>query len=67
MLGQFTRQEQPNCSLDLPRSDRRPEIDTMTHLHSYFVPFVVVSQLASLGSDPLEKIIDEGVHDGHGL
>ena len=31
------------------------------------VPLVVVSQLASLGSDALEEIVHKRVHDGHGL
>ena len=31
------------------------------------LPLVVVCQLASLSSDPLEQVIDERVHDGHGL
>ena len=32
-----------------------------------WVPLVVVRKLASLSSNPLEEIIDEGVHDAHRL
>ena len=30
-------------------------------------PLVVVGELAGLGGDPLEEVVHEGVHDGHGL
>ena len=30
-------------------------------------PLVVVGELAGLGGDPLEEVVDERVHDGHGL
>ena len=30
-------------------------------------PLVVVGQLARLSSNPLEKVIHERIHDGHGL
>ena len=53
MLGQFSGQEKPDSSLDLPRGDGGP--------------LVVVGQLASLGSNTLEQVIDERVHDAHGL
>ena len=53
MLGQLSGQEEPDSSLDLPGGDGRP--------------LVVVSKLASLGSDPLEEVVDERVHDAHGL
>ena len=30
-------------------------------------PLVVVGELAGLGGDPLEEVVHERVHDGHGL
>ena len=53
MLGQLTGQEEPDSGLDLSRGDGGP--------------LVIVSQTASLGSDALKQVIDEGVHDAHGL
>ena len=53
MFGQFTGEEEPDGGLDLPGSDGGP--------------LVVVGQFGSLGSDTLKQIIDEGVHDAHGL
>ena len=53
VFGQFTRQKETNSGLDLPRGD------------GGFL--VVVSQARSLASDALEDIVDEGVHDAHGL
>lgn len=53
VLGQFTRQEQTNCRLDLAAGDRRTT--------------VVVSQTRSLGGDAFEDVVDEAVHDAHGL
>ena len=53
MLGERPGQEEPDSGLDLAGGDGGP--------------LVVVSQLARLGSDPLEQVVDEGVHDGHGL
>lgn len=53
VLGQFTRQQQTDGSLDLPGCDGRP--------------FVVVSETAGLSSDALEDVVHEGVHDGHSL
>ena len=53
MLGQFTRQQQTDGSLDFSAGDGRAA--------------VVVSQTGSLGSDALEDVIHEGVHDGHRL
>ena len=53
MLGELTGEEQPDSGLDLPGGDGGP--------------LVVVRQLGGLGGDPLEDIVDEGVHDGHGL
>ena len=53
VLGQLTREQETDSSLDFPGGDGGP--------------LVVVGQTASLGSDTLEQIVDEGVHDGHGL
>ena len=53
MLGQFTGQEKTHSGLDLPGGDGGST--------------VVVSQAASLGSNTLEDVVHEGVHDGHGL
>ena len=53
MFGQFTGQQKPDGSLDLPRSDGGS--------------LVVVSKTGSFSSDTFEDIVDEGVHDAHGL
>ena len=53
MLGELTGEEQPDSGLDLARGDGGP--------------LVVVSQLGGLGGDPLKQVIDERVHDAHGL
>ena len=53
VLGKLTGQQKSDCGLDLPRCDGRS--------------FVVVSKSAGLGADSLEDIVDERVHDRHGL
>jgi len=53
VLGELTGQEETDGGLDLSAGDGRP--------------LVVVSQSASLGSDSLEDVVDEAVHDGHGF
>jgi len=53
VLGQFSGQQQPDGRLDFPGGDGGP--------------LVVVSQSGSFGRYSLEDVIDEGVHDGHGL
>ena len=53
VLGELTREEESDSSLDLARGDGGP--------------LVVVSESAGLSSDPLEQIVDERVHDAHGL
>ena len=53
MLGELTREEEPDSSLDFTRGDGGP--------------LVVVSQTAGLSSDSLKEIVDERVHDAHGL
>ena len=53
MFGQLSGQEEPDSGLDLPRSDGGA--------------LVVVSELASLSSNTLEQVVDERVHDAHGL
>ena len=53
VLGQFTGQQKPDGGLDLPGGDGGP--------------LVVMGQTGSLSSDTFEDIVDEGVHDAHGL
>ena len=53
MLGQFTREEEPDSSLDLPGGDGGP--------------LVVVGQTGSFSSDTFKDIVDERVHDAHSL
>jgi hypothetical protein len=53
VLGQLSGQEEPDGGLDLPGGDGGP--------------LVVVGQTGGLGGDPGEDVVDEGVHDGHGL
>ena len=53
VFGQFTGEEEPDGGLDLPGGDGGP--------------LVVVGQTGSLSSDTFEDIVDEGVHDAHGL
>ena len=53
VFGQFTGEEEPDGSLDLPGGDGGP--------------LVVVGQAGSFSSDTLKDIVDEGVHDAHGL
>ena len=53
VFGQFSGEEEPDGGLDLPGGDGGP--------------LVVVGQFGSLGSDTLEEIVDERVHDAHGL
>ena len=53
VFGQFTREEEPDSSLDLSGGDGGS--------------LVVVGQAGSFSSDTFEDIVDKGVHDGHGL
>ena len=53
VLGQLSGQEEPHSGLDLPGGDGGP--------------LVVVGELAGLSGDPLEQVVDERVHDAHGL
>ena len=53
VLGQLTGEEEPHGGLDLPGGDGGP--------------LVVVGEPGGLGGDALEDVVDEGVHDGHGL
>ena len=53
VFGQFTGEEEPDGCLDLPRGDGGP--------------LVVVGETAGLSGDSLKDVVDEGVHDGHGL
>ena len=53
VLGELTGQEQTNGGLNLSARDRGSA--------------VVVRQTTGLGRDALEDVVDEAVHDGHGL
>ena len=53
VLGQFTGQQESDCSLDLPAGDGGP--------------LVVVGKAGGLSGDPLKDVVHEGVHDGHSL
>ncbi|XP_011818312.1 PREDICTED: uncharacterized protein LOC105526832 [Colobus angolensis palliatus] len=53
MLSQFPGQQQAHSRLDLPGGDGRA--------------LVVVRQAGSLARDALEDVVDEGIHDPHGL
>lgn len=53
MLSQFTGQQETDGGLDLAAGDGRP--------------LVVVGQAGRLGSDALEDVVDEAVHDAHGF
>ena len=53
VLGQLSGQEEPDSGLDLPGGDGGP--------------LVVVGELAGLSGDALEQVVDERVHDAHGL
>ena len=53
VLGQLSRQDEPDGRLDLPRGDGRL--------------LVVARQVGRLNGDLVEDIVDERVHDGHGL
>jgi hypothetical protein len=53
VLGQLSGQQQTHCGLYLATGDRRTTI--------------VVSETRRLGSDALEDVVDEAVHDRHGL
>ena len=53
VLSQLSGKEKSDSRLNLPRGDG--------------CPLVVVSETGSFGSDPFEDIVNEGVHDAHGL
>lgn len=53
VLGQFSRQQEPDGGLDLPGRDRRA--------------FIVVSQTRRLGGDALEDVVDKAIHYAHSL
>merc|ERR1712242_665307 len=53
VLGELTGEEEPDRGLDLARGDGGP--------------LVVVSQTRGLSGDPLKQVVDERVHDAHGL
>jgi len=53
VLGQFTGQQKPDGSLDFPAGNGRT--------------LVVVGKTTGFSGDALEQIVDETVHDAHGL
>ena len=53
VLGQFSREKKTNGSLDLAGSDGGP--------------LVVMGKFGGFGSNPLENVVDEGIHDTHCL
>ena len=53
VLGELTGEEEPHSGLDLTGGDGGP--------------LVVVGKTGGLGRNPLEDVVNEGVHDGHGL
>ena len=53
MFSQFSGEEEPDSCLDFPGGDGGP--------------LVVVGKAGSFGSDTFEDVVDEGVHDAHGL
>ena len=53
VLGELSREKQPDSGLDLTGSDGRP--------------LVVVGEARGFSGEPLEDVVDERVHDGHGL
>ena len=53
VLGQLTGEDEPDSGLDLPGGDGRL--------------LAVPGELGGLGGDLLEDVVDEGVHDRHGL
>ena len=60
MLGQLARQQKPDCSLDLARSNSRPAaMHNPIQLDHFALPLVVVGELASLCSDSLKEVVYE--------
>jgi len=53
VFGQFTGQQETDGGLDFPTGDGRA--------------LVVVSETTGFGGDAFEQIVDETVHDAHGL
>lgn len=53
MFREFTGEQKPDGGLDFPAGDG--------------TPLVVVGQARGFGSDALENVIHEGIHDRHGL
>merc|ERR1711890_67503 len=53
MLGQLSGKQKTDSSLNFPGSDRRP--------------LVVVGQTGRFGGDTFKNVVDERVHDAHGL
>jgi len=53
MLSKLTWKEKPDCSLDFPGGNGGP--------------LVVVGEFTGLSSNTFKQVIDERVHDAHGL
>ena len=53
VLGEFTRQQESDSGLDFARRDG--------------LLLVLEGETRGFGGDALEDVVDEGVHDGHGL
>ena len=53
VLRELSRKAEPDGSLDLPRGEGGL--------------LVVLTELSGLSGDASERVIDEGVHDGHSL
>ena len=43
------------------------DVDSIGLLAGDGGPLIVVGKTAGLGNNPLEDVVDEGVHDAHGL
>ena len=67
VLGQLPGQQEEHGGLDLPGGDGGPGDRGQEVRHQRDPPLIEVGQLASLSGDPLEEVVDEAVHDEHGL
>ena len=68
MLSQLSRQKKSDGSLDLTGCYGRPKYDdNQQHHNGQYPPLVVMSKFASLRRNPLEQVVDERVHNRHGL
>ena len=73
MLGEFTREDETNSSLNLARRDRRllgirRKLCNRGKVRTAeYHPHIVMGRTGGFGRDTLEDIVDEGVEDGHRL